>query len=170
MDDTYQLNIEEQKTLKKALKRLDTEGTRLTRKDIITIIEEIKKHNKPKKIRHSGHFVDQKLKYKEPALSENISQETQEKVGEEIRTEGIKLSPPQDKLINALMKLLHEKSEHSNQFSENFYGGNSETMIVPYGGSGQQEKARVIRISPSELYTSYLDKTDYSGKEIENIY
>jgi hypothetical protein len=113
------------------------------------------------------------LKYeepnKQPSLFDAITPETKKKIGEEIRIEGLKLSPPQDKLINALMKILHEKSEHSNQLSENFYGGNSESMIVPYGGNGQKEKARVLRIFPSELYKAYFDKDDYSGKEIENV-
>lgn len=145
----------------------------LTRKEIATFIEEIRKPVKLKKIRHSGHFVDQKTKYEKPNkqrdLFDIISQETKEKIGIEIRIEGLKLSPSQDKLINALMKLLHEKSEHSDQSSENFYGGNTESLIVPYGGNGQKEKARVLRIFPSELYKAYLDKDDYSGKEIKNI-
>jgi hypothetical protein len=131
---------------------------------------------KPRKIRHSGHFVDQKLKYttpdKEPSFLDIISTETREKIAArnvEIRTEGIKLSPPQDKLINALMRLLHEKSENRNEKSENFYSGNAESQLVPYGGRGQTSRSPVIRIFPSELYKAYLDSDDYSGDEIKFI-
>jgi hypothetical protein len=131
---------------------------------------------KKKKIRHSGHFLDQKLKYtmpdKEPSLLDLISLETKEKIATknvEIRAEGIRLSPPQDKLINAIMRLLHEKSDNRNEHSENFYSGNVESQIVPYGGQGQEARAPVLRIFPSELYKAYLDGDDYSGDEIKYI-
>lgn len=131
---------------------------------------------KKKKIRHSGHFVDQKLKYtmpdKDPPLLDLISSETREKIASrnvEVRAEGIRLSPPQDKLVNAIMRLLHEKSEHRNERSDNFYSGNVENQLILYGGHGKKARAPVLRIFPSELYKAYLDSDDYSGKEIENI-
>ena len=108
------LDEDEHKIFKTAIQSLGSTGTRISRKDIVALVEEIRKPKKPKKIRHSGHFLDQKLKYEDPNKKSSIllSEETKRKVGEEIRTEGIKLSPTQDKLINALMKLLHEKSEN----------------------------------------------------------
>lgn len=131
---------------------------------------------KTRKIRHAGHFVDQKLKYstldKQPSLFDMVSAETKEKMAVrnvEIRTEGIRLSPPQDKLMNALMRLLHEKSENKNEKSEQFYSGNEESQLVPYGGSGQKSKSAVLRLSPAELYKAYLDSEDYSGDEIKFI-
>ena len=87
----------------------------------------------------------------------------------EIRTEGIRLTAPQDKLMTALMRLLHEKSEHHNEKSENFYRGNLETQVVPYGGKGQKSPSAMIRIYPSELYKAYLDSGDYSGADIKFI-
>ena len=87
----------------------------------------------------------------------------------EIRTEGIRLTAPQDKLMTALMRLLHEKSEHRNEKSENFYRGNLETQVVPYGGKGQKSPSAMIRIYPSELYKAYLDSGDYSGADIKFI-
>ena len=87
----------------------------------------------------------------------------------EIWSEGIRLSPPQDKLINALMRLLHEKSENRNEKSEYFYSGNVESNSVLYGGGGKESKSARMRLSPSELYKAYLDANDYSGEEIRFI-
>lgn len=136
-----------------------------------------KELKKKHKVRHSGHLVDQKLKHtslsEDPNFLTNLSSETQEKIhlfsGENIRTEGIKLTPSQDKLLNALFKLLHDKSENKNIQSENFYGGNFEKEVVQYGGNGQTAYSPKIRIFPSELYKSYMDNDDYSGADIKFI-
>ncbi len=135
------------------------------------------KVRKSRKFRQSGHFVDQKLKFSvpndpNPSLFDLISTETKDKIvrnNVEIRTEGIRLTAPQDKLMNALMRLLHEKSEHHNEKAENFYRGNLETQVVPYGGKGQKSPSAMIRIYPSELYKAYLDNNDYSGADIKFI-
>jgi hypothetical protein len=135
------------------------------------------KQRKSRKFRQSGHFVDQKLKFSmpndpAPSLFDLISTETKDKIvrnNVEIRTEGIRLTAPQDKLMTALMRLLHDKSEHHNEKSENFYRGNLETQVVPYGGKGQKSPSAMIRIYPSELYKAYLDSGDYSGADIKFI-
>ena len=65
------------------------------------------------------------------------------KIGEskiEITTVGIKLTPSEDKLMNAIYKLLHEKSENRNKDSELFYSGNEQHQIVPYGGKSQEQR------------------------------
>lgn len=127
---------------------------------------------KKRKYRQSGHFVDQKVKVSQPDIFDSLSNETQEKMAErgiEVRTEGVKLTPPQDKLLNALMKLLHEKSENKNEKSDQFYAGNFETALVPYGGKGLQGRSATIRIYPSELYKAYLDSDEYSGADIKFI-
>ena len=132
--------------------------------------------DKKRKFRQSGHFVDQKLKTaipeKQTTIFDILSTETKEKIhqhGVEMRTEGIRLTPPQDKLMTALMRLLHEKSETRNEKSPHFYSGNVETQIVPYGGQGKESKSATIRIYPSELYKAYLDSDDYSGADIKFI-
>lgn len=132
---------------------------------------------KPRKYRQSGHFVDQKLKYaipdQNPTIFDLISSETKEKIsrhgGVGIRAEGIRLTPPQDKLINALLHLLYLKSESRDEASRTFYGGNVPAQIVPYGGKGQQGRSAIIRITPAELYKAYLNKSRYSGADIRFI-
>ena len=130
---------------------------------------------KARKIRQSGHFVDQKLKRNDEATSifDCLRKETKDKILQtnpiEIRAEGIKLTPVQDRLINGLLRLLSEKSENRNEKSEKFYAGNHPFRIVPYGGNGQEGRSSVIRLYPSELYTAYLDRNDYSGDEIKAI-
>jgi hypothetical protein len=66
-----------------------------------------KELKKKHKVRHCGHLVDQKLKTsslpKDSNFLTTLSNETQEKIHlcpiENIRTEGIKLTPAQDKLL-----------------------------------------------------------------------
>lgn len=133
---------------------------------------------KIKKYRQSGHYIDQKLKYSSPSeglssIFDHLTKETQEKVLKyctlEIRAEGIKLTTSQDKLMNALLRLLSEKSETKDQKSDNFYGGNEEAQMVPYGGDKKESRAVVMRLHPTELYKAYLDRNDYSGDEIRFI-
>lgn len=130
------------------------------------------------KIRHSGHLVDQKLKpsgsrYDDCTFLETLSGETQKKIhlcsDVNIRAEGIRLTPSQDKLLNAILKLLHDKSENRNTLSENFYAGNVVGEMVQYGGNGQIARSSTIRIFPSELYKSYMDNHDYSRADIKFI-
>lgn len=156
----------------------------ISKEDLANALRELKngsgKSRKPKSkktYRQSGHYVDQKLKYsaqndKHPDFFEQISDETKDaiqKSGNSVRIQGIRLSPAQDKLMNAIFKLLHDKSEHKNQNSERYYAGNLGTEVVPYGGGGQVAIAPNLRIAPSELYKAYLDKDDYSGEEIRVV-
>ena len=149
----------------------------LDNRDTLLQLLQPEKARKSRKFRQSGHFVDQKLKFTvpsdpSPSLFDLISTETKDKITRnnvEIRTEGIRLTAPQDKLMTALMRLLHEKSEHRNEKAENFYRGNLETQVVPYGGRGQKSPSAMIRIYPAELYKAYLDSGDYSGADIKFI-
>ena len=151
----------------------------LEHKDSLLKILEHKDHKRNSKFRHSGHLVDQKLKYSDPSKSnmpllDLLSKETKEKIHnspsvDTFRMEGIRLTPPQDKLINALVKLLHEKSENKDEASENFYTGNIKGDLVPYGGDGQKARSAAIRITPTELYKAYMDNEDYSGADIKFI-
>jgi hypothetical protein len=142
----------------------------LTKKEIITIIEEIQK-KKTKKIRQSGHFVDQKLHYSKPnqslTLFDVLSPETKQKIEDskvEVKVEGIKLTPPEHKLITALNVILHEKSQTNNTKAEDFYSGNAPSQTVIYGN--KEQKAVVLKFKPSELYRAYMGKDDYSGADI----
>jgi hypothetical protein len=174
--EAKKLTKEQSENLKSILAKIGPDRA-LTRKEIATILEEIRKPRKKGSFRQSGHFVDQKLKYTvpkdgQPSLFDLVSEETKEKIihsGLEVRTQGIRLTPPQDKLMNAILKLLQEKSERRDQFSERFYSGNAGTELVPYGGNNQSASAPVLRIFPSELYRAYMDSDEYSGADIKFI-
>lgn len=171
--DAKKLNKEQHATLKTALGQL---GTRLTRKDIVTLIEEIRKpQRKPTKYRQSGHLVDEKLKYSMPpqqTLFDIIAPEVKQKIEEskiEVKAEGIKLTPPQNKLIHALNLLLHEKSLNNKDIrKDNFYEGNMPSELVPYG-TESQSKAAVLKFRPAELYKAYIGHDEYSGHDIQFI-
>lgn len=145
---------------------------------LVTLLKEIPKKRR-KTIRQSGQFVDQKLKYEspdpknhQPTLFDRLSPETIEQIENakiEIKASGIRLTPSQDKLVNAIYKLLADNSETHDIQSEFFYGGNVQGQIVPYGGNGQTARATYLKIKPAELYKEYLGEENYSGKEIENV-
>ncbi len=149
----------------------------LENKEILKkIIGEEKK--RPIKFRQSGHLIDQTLKYSDPkkqqlTFFDILHDETRLKIEQsklEVRAEGIRLTPPEDKMLKAINKLLHEKSENKNEDADEFYGGNlAGSQLIPYGGKGQSAKAAILRIIPAELYKAYLDRDDYSGDDIKFI-
>jgi hypothetical protein len=153
------------------------EKRQLTRQDISKIIQEISKPNKVPKMRQSGHFIDEKLKYSKNddsqlTLFESLSPYTKQKIIDsklEIKAEGIDLTPSQHKLIHALTRLLHEKSPNQNPRSEDFYSGNVQSGLVPYGGPNSHAKASVIRFRPAELYKAYIGHEEYSGHDMKYI-
>lgn len=141
---------------------------------LINLLDPNKKRSA--KVRHSGHFIDQKLKYVFPkrnqlTLFESIESspiKTKiEKYGFEVKSVGVRLTPPEDKLLNALQKLLHGKSQNYEPNSSDYYKGNIGTNLVPFG-KDKRESPR-IRIKPGELYRAYLDNNRYSGVDIKFI-
>lgn len=128
------------------------------------------------KVRHSGHLVDQKLKYNDPARSspqlslfDRLKPELAGEVRKhEVRYEGIRLTPAEDRLLTALYSLLKDKSESKDTDSDRFYRGNYETTEVAQFG-GDTLKPAHIRIAPTELYKAYLGNVNYSGKEMRDI-
>lgn len=133
------------------------------------------------KVRHSGHFIDQKLKYNKPSdepptLFDSLEETTKNKIEEEYRetiAEGIKLSKTGEKLINSILNLLHNKSNTTINKNnkpadpERFYTGNylpAEKSI--FGGASLTPPT--LRITPHELFTEVTGSKDYSGKEIKD--
>ncbi|MBA3706710.1 MAG: hypothetical protein H0W84_12660 [Bacteroidetes bacterium] len=163
---------EQNEDLKKFLSKFNKP---LTKKQIVTIIQEIREPRKPQKYRQSGHLVDQKLKYSKTqqqqlSLFDLLSEPTQKKIEEskiEIKAEGIKLTPPENKLIHALNRLLHMKSQNKNTAADDFYKGNMPYELVPYGEG--QSKAAVLKFKPAELYKAYIGHDEYSGHDINFI-
>lgn len=146
-------------------------------KDIVKTKWEINKKTKQKseKVRQSGHLTDQKLKYQkpknqnQPSLFDILSPEIIQKIEEsklEIKAEGIKLTPPEHKLVNALNSILYEKSQTKDSKKEDFYSGNEPFELVAYGVPNQKAKAAVLKFKPSELYKAYMGKDDYTGQDI----
>lgn len=168
-----QLNKEQSKDLKSFIEKIGAERP-LTRKEIATFIEEIQKPKKVPKYRQSGHLVDEKLKYSKPNHPEtffDLLQETKQKIEEskiEVKAEGIKLTPPENKIVHALNRILHENSQTRNPKAEDFYSGNEPSLLVPYG-QNQDQKAAVLKFKPAELYKAYMGKDDYSGADITFI-
>lgn len=126
------------------------------------------------KVRHSGHLVDQKLKYNAPtkaqlSLFDALSPELKGEVEKyAVKYEGIRLTTSEDRLLTAIYSLLKDKSEHKDSSSAKFYKGNYEsTMVVPFGED--KVKPVHIRLKPADLYKAYLGNPNYSGKEIADI-
>jgi hypothetical protein len=156
---------------------ISTYGDRsLTRQEIVTFIEEIRKPKKPKKYRQSGHLVDQKLKFQQTknqaTLFDVLMPETKQKIEEarfEVKAEGIRLSYAENKLVHALNQLLCEKSQHANPEAEDFYSGNAPPQLVPYGVPNQKAPAPVLKFKPAELYKAFTGSTSYSGADVKFI-
>ena len=142
-----ELTKEQGETFRTALSSL-TKGA-LSRQDIVTLIEEVRKKRKTSKVRHSGHFADSRLlsesQQKQP-ISESLSTKIKETIDNSNITKkvfGIKLTPAEDKLVNAIYKLLHDKSENKNTQSDQFYTGNETNLSVYYGNV--QAKSAVLQ-------------------------
>jgi hypothetical protein len=132
--------------------------------------------SKPTKFRQAGHLTDQTLKYKEQQLTffDLLTPETKEKISDakiEIKTEGIRLTPSEDRLVKALSKLVHEKCINLVMSNPDYSVStpDSNFQLSSYGGNEQKARAPTLRISPAELYKAYLDRDKYSGEEIKFI-
>ncbi len=128
--------------------------------------------SKAPKVRHSGHYVDQKLRYTYPVqttIFDILDPDTIGKVEKYgIRYEGIRLTPPEERLLNGIYKLLRDKSETKDIKNPAFYKGNYDGgQITEWGG--ESHKRALISIKPTEMYMAYLGRDDYSGKEILEV-
>ena len=168
--------LQQEKSKKKKIKQTITLD--LEKKFVYISTVESKASDRPEKIRTSGHYFDNKLKshpsaQRQMTIFDVLSPETKEKIEKvdyQIKAEGIRLTPTQNRLVTALTKLLHDKSEHEDPSSEEFYSGNYKPVPVNnYGGVGDPTHAPVIKIKPAELYKSYLDSDSYSGADIKFI-
>ena len=131
------------------------------------------------KIRVSGHYIDQKLKYEEQLDLFDLLPETREELQrdessswENIRI-GIAPTPTQDKYINACLNLLHRKSntriDAKNIPAEpsKFYRGNLPERQRSLRGLGDKIPALVI--TPHELYKEFAQSDNYSGETINIV-
>ncbi len=127
----------------------------------------------------SGHFIDQVLKYDYPKdnktllVFENLQENTKRNIinanveKTEI-VEGIKLSPSEQKVIDSLCKLFHEKSQTSEPEKDDFYTGNLGYEMMAYGGD-KNTKAPKLGFTLYELTLEYKGGGALSGKDVENV-
>jgi hypothetical protein len=121
---------------------------------------------KKTKFKQSGHYIDQKLKHNydtevknQPAVIDKINPSLKSKLPEKVMVEGIKISQAEDKLMNAILKLLQDKSS-------NDYLGNLPAHKSIYGGESKEYP--MLRFTPAELYREYTGGY-YSGRDVEII-
>lgn len=98
-------------------------------------------------VRHSGHYVDQKLHREDSEYRFNIS-----------------LDPKEDRLMNVLLKELQDESETTQTSSAAFYQGNMLELKGPVRLKGQL-RAPVLKINKIAMYQGYLGHENPSGKE-----
>jgi hypothetical protein len=131
------------------------------------------------KFKRSGHLTDQILKYsyprdKQPSLFDNLNEATKKKILQieperSTIVEGIKLSPPETKVIDCLCKLLHNSSQTSDAKKEDYYSGNKGYTVTEYGGIGDKSLAPTLGFTLYELTKEYKGGEQIGGKDVENV-
>lgn len=127
--------------------------------------------------RKSGHLTDQQLKYhypkdRQPSLFDSLESETLKDIeiaGVDVTeiVEGIKLSPSETKVIDALCKLLHHNSENLKTKNSDYYSGNVKAELVEFGG--EKTPAPKLGFTLYELTKEYKGGEVSSGKDVENV-
>jgi len=132
------------------------------------------------KFKRSGHLTDQILKYSYPkdkgnqlSLFDSLGEATKKeietaKVEVTEIVEGIRLSPSEQKIIDCLCKLLHEKSQTLEPKEPDYYSGNVGYELVRYG-KDKNTPAPKLAFTLYELTLEYKGGEYVSGKDIENI-
>jgi hypothetical protein len=159
---------------------LDNGGGYSPAKVIQSGVEEGKKHTlKRAKFKRSGHLTDQILRYRYPkdnslqlSLFETLRDKTQKDIEvagidrQEI-VEGIKLSPSEQKVIDSLCKLLHQRSQTSEPGKDDYYSGIGYELIE-YGGI-KNTPAPKLAFTLYELTKEYKGGEIIGGKDVENV-
>lgn len=140
------------------------------------LLKVIEEEGRPKrKFRQSAHYIEQKLTYnkpskiKEPNLFDLLNPETKEKIKDEsIQYVGIRLTSPEDKLVNSISRLLEKKSQTTDQSAPDFYLGNSEPRQVSYGGKeNDKHLSAALQCKKSELLNEFFGSGKHSGADIK---
>lgn len=132
------------------------------------------------KYKRSGHLTDQMLKYSYPkdssgqlSIWDSLKDSTKNQVSKaqvEVTelVEGIKLSPSEQKVIDSLCKLLHERSQTVKPQKEDYYTGNAGYSLVEYGGE-KGTPAPQLAFTLYELTQEYKGGEAIGGKDVENV-
>lgn len=137
-------------------------------------IPEILQDRSKAKFKQSGHYIDQKLQHnfsvlekKQLSIFETINPQLQNKIknriNDEIIVEGIRITTAEDRILNAILKLLHDKSDDKKDFKGNL----PPDTHLQYGG--RSTYLPKLRFTPAELYKEYTGSQDYSGAEVQYI-
>jgi len=135
---------------------------------LLSILE----NKKTKKFKQSAHYVEEKLKYPKtkPQLNlfDILTSSTKEKIKETQdlppKFIGIKLSPPQDKMMNVISKLLQKNSQSTRSKEEDYYMGNEKFEIVVI--NNKKLKSAVLRVKERDLMKEFLLKDNPSGRDM----
>lgn len=127
--------------------------------------------NKNASYKQSGHYVDMKLKHNynldKKGIIDNLTESrVKNLLRDEVIVSGIKVEVSEDRLLNSILRLLHNKSD-IREGSENYYKGNMPALKNTY--AGKVVDYPVLNFSPSELYKEYTGTKNYSGAEAKYI-
>jgi len=128
--------------------------------------------------KRSAHLTEQSLKYTYPKdgvedlFSALVDEEVKERIlaegAREGIAEGIKLNPAETKVIDALCKLLHHKSQNHDPKEKNYYTGN-EGNIVDKIRNSKGITAPALCFTLYEFTKEYKGGDVPSGKDLENV-
>jgi len=133
------------------------------------------------KFKRSGQLTDQILKYsyhKDSSLQTSIfdtltdidqTKITESGIKREEIVEGVKLTPSEQKIIDCLCKMLHNKSQTKNPEAENYYTGNESLEMTPWGDKEEQTPAPKLSFTLYELTKEYKGENEISGKDQQNV-
>jgi hypothetical protein len=118
-------------------------------------------------VKHSKHLLTSKTssdRYKqekagEVSLFDTLPTEQKGELTEaKVTFVGVSLQPSEDRLLVAIQRLL----------SETGYKGNAIPKKERYNEGGRRESYPVLEVTPHSLFSAYVAREDYSGKEQQN--
>lgn len=143
-------------------------------------MKELGRDTPKSQFKRSGHLTDQILKYDYPrdglqiSLFDSLREIDQSKIIEsgitrEELVEGIQLRPSEQKIVDCLCKMLHDKSQTKDPKKQDFYTGNKGYELMEWGDRGEQTPAPRLSFTLYELTKEYKGGGGVSGKDVENV-
>lgn len=148
-------------------------------KGVITVLKRLEPDKtKIGTFKYAGHLMDQTLKSNYPPnrrapLFEDLEASTKDKIQKaniEITeiVEGIELSGSEQKIVESLAKILHEKSQTEDSKKEDYYIGVSDGYRnANYGG--EDVVAPKLACTLYEIAKEYKGGDTVTGKDVENV-
>lgn len=127
----------------------------------------------------AGHLVDQQLKHYNPnktthqmtifeqVLSNSTKDELEEAgVNREELVYGIRLSTAESNIVDAMCKLLHQKSNNIDPTAKDYFTGTGESMVQLMGDLTPEPQ---LHLSFYEVAKAVSPSSGDSGKQVQNI-